>query len=96
VAQVASKAKTPLVATGAVLAGVAGGLAMRGRNKTRNPLKKMNAPSVPKGVSDSIKKIDLSKIDFDSLTSAAQRVGKIGQQVGDVADAAEKARKKHN
>jgi hypothetical protein len=90
VAQVASKAKTPLLATGAVLAGVAGALAMRGRNKTRNPLKKMSAPSVPKGVSDSIKKIDL-----DSLTSAAQRVGKIGQQVGDVADAAEKARKKH-
>jgi hypothetical protein len=96
VAQIASKAKTPLVAAGAVLAGVAGGLAMRSQNhKSRNPLKKMSAPSMPKGVSESIKKIDLSKVDFDSLTSAAQRVGKIGQQVGDVADAAEKARKKH-
>ena len=85
VAQIASKAKTPLVAAGAVLAGVAGGLAMRSQNhKSRNPLKKMSAPS-----------IDLSKIDLDSLTSAAQRVGKIGQQVGDVAEAAEKARKKH-
>ena len=87
VAQIASKAKTPLVAAGAVLAGVAGGLAMRSQNhKSRNPLKKMSAPSI----TDSIGKIDL-----DSLTSAAQRVGKIGQQVGDVAEAAEKARKKH-
>ena len=85
VAQIASKAKTPLVAAGAVLAGIAGGLAMRSQNhKSRNPLKKMSAPS-----------IDLSKIDLDSLTSAAQRVGKIGQQVGDVAEAADKARKKH-
>ena len=87
VAQIASKAKTPLVAAGAVLAGVAGGLAMRNQNhKSRNPLKKMSAPSIP----DSI-----SKIDLDSLTSAAQRVGKIGQQIGDVAEATEKARKKH-
>ena len=85
VAQIASKAKTPLIAAGAVLAGVAGGLALRSQNhKSRNPLKKMSAPS-----------IDLSKIDLDSLTSAAQRVGKIGQQVGDVAEATEKARKKH-
>jgi hypothetical protein len=85
VAEIASKAKTPLVAAGAVLAGIAGGLALRGQNhKSRNPFKKMSAPS-----------IDLSKIDLDSITSAAQRVGKIGQQVGDVAEAAEKARKKH-
>jgi hypothetical protein len=40
-------------------------------------------------------KIDLSKIDLDQITSAARRVGAIGQQVGDVADAADKARKKH-
>ena len=86
-AEIASKAKTPLVAAGAVLAGIAGGLAMRSQNhKSRNPLKKMSAPSI----TDSIGKIDL-----DSLTSAAQRVGKVGQQIGDVAEAAEKARKKH-
>jgi hypothetical protein len=46
---------------------------------------------MPKG----IKKIDLSKVDIDALTSAAKRVGKIGQQVGEVAEAAEKTRKKH-
>jgi hypothetical protein len=94
VAQVASKAKTPLVAGGAALAGIAGALAMRGRNKTRNPLKKMSAPSVPKGMSKSLDKVDLSKVDIDSLTSAGRRVGKIGQQVGAVAEAADWARKK--
>jgi hypothetical protein len=96
VTQVVSKAKTPLLAGGAALAGIAGGLAMRSRNnKTRNPLKKMSAPSMPKGMTKSIKKMDLSKVDVDSLTSAAQRIGKIGQQVGDVAEAAEKTRKKN-
>lgn len=72
---------------------------MRDRNKKGNPLKKISAPSMPKGmtngISESIKKIDLSKIDIDALTSAAQRVGKIGQQVGEVAEAAEETRKKH-
>lgn len=43
----------------------------------------------------SMKKIDLSKIDLDAITSAANRVRSIGEQVGDVADAAEKTRKKH-
>jgi hypothetical protein len=67
---------------------------MRGRNKTRNPLKKMGAPSMPKGMSKSLNKVDLSKVDIDSLTSAGRRVGKIGQQVGAVAEAADWARKK--
>jgi hypothetical protein len=67
---------------------------MRDRNKTRNPLKKMSAPSMPKGMSKSLNKVDLSKVDFDSLTSAGRRVGKIGQQVGVVADAADWARRK--
>jgi hypothetical protein len=34
------------------------------------------------------------KLDLDTVSSTAKRVGKIGQQVGEVADAAEKARKK--
>jgi hypothetical protein len=32
--------------------------------------------------------MDLSKVDIDSLTSAAKRVGRIGQQVGHVAELA--------
>lgn len=67
---------------------------MRDRNETRNPLKKMRAPSMPKGMAKSLTKLDLSKVDIDSLTSAGRRVGKIGQQVGVVAEAADWARKK--
>ena len=39
--------------------------------------------------------MDLSKVDIDSLTSAASASAGIGQQVGDVAELAENARKKH-
>jgi hypothetical protein len=67
---------------------------MRDRSKTRNPLKKMSAPSMPDEMTKSLKKLDLSKLDIDSLTSAGRRVGKIGQQVGAVAEAADWARKK--
>lgn len=68
---------------------------MRDRNKTRNPLKKMSAPWMPKGMSKSLSKVDLSKVDIESLTSAGRRVGKIGQQVGAVAEATDWARKKN-
>jgi hypothetical protein len=67
---------------------------MRDRSTTRNPLKKMSAPSMPKGMSKSLNKLDPSNVDIDSLTSAGRRVGKIGQQVGAVAEAADWARKK--
>jgi signal recognition particle GTPase len=87
--EIASKAKTPLLAGGAAVAGLAGiaagGIAMKNRNSSRNPLKKIGTPSIPKSV---------KKFDLDTVSSTAKRVGKIGQQVGDVAEAAEKARKK--
>jgi hypothetical protein len=54
----------------------------------------MSAPSMPKGVSKSINKVDLRKVDIDSLTTAGRRVGKIGQQVGAAAEAADWARSK--
>lgn len=91
VSNVASKAKAPLIAVGAAVAGVAGGVALKSRNQQRKPLSKLHVPSLPK----SVKKIDLSKIDLDAITSAANRVRSIGEQVGDVADATEKTRKKH-
>ncbi len=93
VGNVAGKAKGPLLAVGAAVAGVAGGVALKSRNQSqsRNPLSKLGSPSLPKAV----KKIDLSKIDLDKITSAANTVRSIGEQVGDVADAAEKTRKKH-
>jgi hypothetical protein len=90
VAEFASKAKTPLLAGGAALAGIAGGVAVS-RNRSKSRFKRPSAPSLPK----SIKRIDLSKVDLDALTSAARRVRSIGEQVGDIADAAEKTHKKH-
>ena len=97
---VASKAKTPLLAGGAALAGLAGGIAMNRRNSSKNPLRKMSAPSLPslpKALKEiDLSKVDLSKVDFDKITDAAHRVRSFGEQVGEVADAAEKTRKKHN
>jgi hypothetical protein len=79
----ASKAKAPLLAGGAALAGVAGGLALKSRSQSRRPIKRLSSVSMP-------------KVDLDSLTSAARQVRSIGEQVGDLADAADKTRKKHN
>ena len=91
VVELASKAKAPLLAGGAALAGVAGGVALKSRNQNRRPLKRLSSVSLPK----SLKNVDLGKVDLDSLTSAARQVQSIGEQVGDVVDAAEKTRKKH-
>ena len=91
VVELASKAKAPLLAGGAALAGVAGGVALKSRNQKRRPLKRLSSVSLPK----SLKNVDLGKVDLDSLTSVARQVGSIGEQVGDVADAADKTRKKH-
>jgi hypothetical protein len=51
----------------------------------------MKAPSLPQ----SLKGFDLGKVDLDKLTDAAHRFRSVGEQVGEVADAAEKVRKKH-
>lgn len=86
VSDMASKARTPLVASGAALAGIAGGMALKSRTESRRPVKRFRAVSLPKSVKN---------IDLDKITSAARRVGSVGEQVGDVAEAAEKTRKKH-
>jgi hypothetical protein len=92
----ASKAKTPLVAGGAALAGIAGGVALKSRTESKGslrkgPLKKLRGVSLPRPM----RKSNLRKIDFDTLTAAAHQVRAIGEQVGEVADAAERSRKKH-
>ena len=74
-----------------MLAGIAGGVALKSRTNSKSPMKRLRAPSMPKA----LKNVDLSKIDLDSITSAANRMRAIGEQVGDVADAADKTRKKH-
>jgi hypothetical protein len=80
------------MAGGAALAGIAGGVALKSRNdSSRRPLKALRSVSLPK----SLKNVDLGKVDLNTVTSAARRMQSIGEQVGDVADAADKTRKKH-
>lgn len=90
IARIASKARTPLIAGGAALAGIAGGVAI-GRSRSKGRFQRLTS-SIPRP----LKRIDLSKVDFDALTSAGRRVRAIGQQIGDVADATERTRKKHD
>jgi hypothetical protein len=87
----ASKAKIPLVAGGAALAGIAGGVVLKSRTENRRPVEKLKTRRLPK----SLRNVDLSKVDLDTITDAAKRIRSLGEQVGDVADAADKTRKKH-
>jgi hypothetical protein len=94
VADAASKAKTPLIAGGTALVGVAAGAMAKDRlaaNRSNNPLKRLRGVSMPKPVS----KLDLSKLDMDTVKSAAERVSVYGQQASDIAAAVEKTRKKN-
>jgi hypothetical protein len=86
VASAASKAKTPLIAGGAALAGIAGGVALKSRTDSKRPTKRFRMVQLP----ESVKNLDL-----DQLVEAGRRVRSLGEQVGDVADTAEKTRKKH-
>ena len=86
VAEAASKAKTPLIAGGAALAGAAGGILVKNRaGSSRGPLSKL--PSMPS--------VNLSKVDLETVKSAAERVSSLSRQAADIADAAEKTRKKN-
>lgn len=66
-------------------------MALKSRNDSRRPLNALRSVSLPK----SLKNVDLSKVDLDSVMDAARQVRSIGEQVGDVVDAADKTRKKH-
>jgi hypothetical protein len=70
---------------------VAGGVALKSRNQNRRPIGRLKSVSLPK----SLKNVDLGKVDLKTVTSAMRQVASLGEQVGDVADAAEKTRKKH-
>jgi hypothetical protein len=60
-------------------------------NRSNNPLKRLRGVSMPKPV----RKLDLSKLDLDTVQSAAERVSVYGQRASDIAAAAEKTRKKN-
>jgi hypothetical protein len=91
VAEAASKAKTPLIAGGAALAGAAGGILVKNRTgSSRGPLAKL-----PRGKLPSMPSLNLSKVDLETVKSTAERVGSLSRQAADIADAAEKTRKKN-
>ena len=99
VAEVASKARTPLIAGGTAIAGAAAGVLIKDRlaanrlaaNQSKNPLTRLRGVSIPNPVAN----LDLSKVDLDSVKSAAERVSAYGQQASDIAAAVEKTRKKN-
>jgi hypothetical protein len=93
VGQMASKARTPLIAGGMALAGAAAGAVIRARvtgTRSRNPLVRVRGMAMP------TPKIELDKLDFDQLKSAAERVSAYGQQASDIVAAIEKTRKKNS
>jgi hypothetical protein len=89
-ARFVSKARTPLLAGGAALAGIAGGVAI-GRSRSKGRMRRLGSPSLP----SKLTRVDLSKLNLDALTSAGRRVREIGEQVGEIADATERTRKEH-
>ena len=92
VAAAASKAKTPLIAGGAAIAGAAGGLLVKNRmNASKGPMQKLRRVSLPKPNG----KLNLSKVDLATMKSTAERISSFGQQAADIAAAAEKTRKKN-
>ena len=76
VGQAASKARTPLLASGAAIAGVAGGLALGARQTRRSKLLQRR-PKVKIGPK--------VKIDSHDLAKAAKEVGQFGVDVGQLA-----------
>ena len=73
---VVSRAKRPLIIGGAAVAGVAGGLALRRHataGRRRSPLSGPNLPMRD------------GRLDLGAMANGAQRLGELGQQLGDLA-----------
>ena len=58
-------------------------------SSSKGPLKRLRGSSLAKPAAN------LSKLDLDTVKSAAERVSSYGQQASDVANAIEKTRKKN-
>jgi hypothetical protein len=80
VGQMARKAKTPLLAGGAAVAGAAGGLALGARQARKS--KTLRRPKV--------------KIDSHDLAKAAKSVGRFGVEMGELASELRKNREETN
>ena len=77
VGKVASKAKTPMLAGGAALAGAAGGLAIGAMRSRQSHSRKVLGLKVPQGSRVKVRSRDVAK--------AAKEVGAFGQHVGELA-----------
>src|SRR5512132_168601 len=92
VADAAAKAKTPLIAGATALVAAAGGAMIKSRlgagNSKKSPLKRL-------GGSKQMAKLDLGKLDLDTVKTLATQMKNYGQQASDIADAVEKTRKKN-
>lgn len=92
VADAASKARTPLIAAGTAIVGAAGGAVLKSRlgagNGKKSPLKRL-------GGFRPMAKLDLGKLDLDTVKTVATQMKAYGQQASDIADAVEKTRKKN-
>src|SRR5512133_1723470 len=90
VADAAAKAKTPLIAGATALVGAAGGAVIKSRlgagNSKKSPLKRLVG-------SKQMAKLDLGKLDLDTVKTLATQMKVYGQQASDIADAVEKTRK---
>lgn len=77
VGKAASKAKTPLLAGGAAVAGAAGGLALSAMRSRQSHSRKVLGVKVPQGKRVKVKSRDVAK--------AAKEIGTFGQHVGELA-----------
>jgi hypothetical protein len=81
VGRVASKAKVPLVAGGAALAGAAGGLALGAHQAHRK---------------NGLRKNGLGGVKSEDLAKAARKAGDVGAQIGEIALEVRRARESSN
>ena len=92
VADAAAKAKIPLIAGATALVGAAGGAVIKSRlgagKSKKSPLKRL-------GSSKQMAKLDLGKLDLDTVKTLATQMKLYGQQASDIAEAVEKTRKKN-
>lgn len=80
VVQAAKKAKTPLIASGAAIAGAAGGMALGARRAHKSKL--LRRPLV--------------KVDSHDVAKAAKSVGRLGVEVGELASELRRGRELTN
>lgn len=90
----ASSAKTPLLAGGTAIAGMAAGALVRNRiarKRSKTPLKRLRQLSLPTPAAS----MDLGDLNLKKAKSAAERVRAYGQQASDIIEAVEKTKKKN-